>query len=113
MVTIASDAELSADPKVKQAFFIVQPSGDQLTHISELFESGKLRTAVKTVLPFEEAEKAYKKPTPGFGKVVLRLPSSSITPPKGGSRKCTLRGSSIARAPVLLPQLLNSTEDIC
>lgn len=77
MVTIASDAELSADTRVKQAFFIVEPSGAQLAHITSLLGSGKLRASVKAVLPFEEAPRAYTEPLPGFGKTVLRIAGHS------------------------------------
>ena len=73
MITIASSAELSPDPRLAQAFFIVEPNSHQLALISDLLASGHLRASVKTVLPFRDANKAYTKAQPGFGKTVLQI----------------------------------------
>jgi len=73
LVTIAADAESSTDPRVKSAFFIVEESGEQLTTLGKLFDSGELRAFVKAELPMEEADRAYRGAIPGHpGKVVLR-----------------------------------------
>jgi NADPH:quinone reductase-like Zn-dependent oxidoreductase len=73
VVTIASDAESSNDPRVKEAFFIVEPDGRQLETISALFDEGRLHTSVKAILPLMEAARAYTQSVSGgFGKVVLR-----------------------------------------
>jgi NADPH:quinone reductase-like Zn-dependent oxidoreductase len=75
LVTIASDAEQSSDPRVKEAFFIVEPRGDELRNISALLDSQQLRTAVKAVVPFAKASTAYHQPFQGSGKVVVRIES--------------------------------------
>ena len=59
MVTIAADAEGSDDQMIKDSFFIVVPSGDQLTHIAQLIEHQRLRVFVKDVLPLSSAPQAY------------------------------------------------------
>lgn len=71
-VTVASDAESSADPRVKEAFLLVAPSGASLVSLAELFASRTLRPAVKATVPLEEAGAAYAKRVPGgFGKVAV------------------------------------------
>ncbi|HTV05070.1 MAG TPA: NADP-dependent oxidoreductase [Acidobacteriaceae bacterium] len=59
MVTIASDSGASTDPRIKDAFFIVEPKQDQLAAIARLIDSGKLRTFVNAVVPLDRAAEAY------------------------------------------------------
>ena len=59
MVTIAADAEGSDDQSIKESFFIVVPSRDQLTHIAQLMEQQRLRVFVKDVLALSSAPQAY------------------------------------------------------
>lgn len=73
LVTIASDAEQSSDPRVKQAFFIVEARAAELRNIAALLDKRELQTSVKAVVPFAEANQAYTKAYPGFGKVVVRV----------------------------------------
>ena len=75
MVTIASAAEGSTDPRVKAAFFIVEPSRDQLIQVAALFDRGELRTIVDSVLPFSAAPDVYAGTVPrqGRGKVVIAI----------------------------------------
>jgi NADPH:quinone reductase-like Zn-dependent oxidoreductase len=44
---------------VKQAFFIVEPSHEQLIRIGDLLEAGKLHPVVDAVLPLAQASAAY------------------------------------------------------
>ena len=74
MVTIAADAEGTSDPRVKEAFFIVEPSQQQLTAIGDLFNAGKLRTFVDAEVPLANAPAAYVRKVErklGYGKVVI------------------------------------------
>lgn len=76
LVTIVSEAESTEDARIKAAFFIVEPKGDQLAEISQRLDAGSLRTFVKAVAPFEEAPLAYAKSIPEtlhYGKVVIRV----------------------------------------
>jgi NADPH:quinone reductase-like Zn-dependent oxidoreductase len=74
LVTIAADAESSADRRVKSAFFIVEQNGEQLASLRELFDSGKLKAFVKAELPIEEANHAYGGSFTGNpGKLVIRI----------------------------------------
>ncbi len=59
MVTVAADAEGSDDRMIKESFFIVVPSREQLTYIAQLIEQQRLRVFVKDVLPLSSAPKAY------------------------------------------------------
>jgi NADPH:quinone reductase-like Zn-dependent oxidoreductase len=75
LVTIAADSEAESDERVRQAFFIVEPSRTQLVEAGRLLEAGKLRTAVDAVLPVSSAPEAYAG-TPARkrnGKVVLSM----------------------------------------
>jgi NADPH:quinone reductase-like Zn-dependent oxidoreductase len=59
MVTIAADSESTQDERTKRAFFIVEPSRQQLVQVGELLDSGDLRTIVDTVLPLSQSSDAY------------------------------------------------------
>jgi NADPH:quinone reductase-like Zn-dependent oxidoreductase len=73
LVTIAADAESSTDPRVKNAFFIVEQDGEQLASLSKLVESGAVKAFVKAELPMEEADHAYSGTIAGNpGKLVIR-----------------------------------------
>ena len=74
LVTIAADAESTDNPLVKNAFFIVEQDGEQLSMLSKLLDSGKLKAFVKAELPMEEADRAYSGTVKGSpGKVVIRV----------------------------------------
>jgi NADPH:quinone reductase-like Zn-dependent oxidoreductase len=74
LVTIAADAEANTDPRVKDAFFIVEQDGAQLASLGELFDAGQLKAFVKAELPMEEADRAYSGMVTGDpGKVILRI----------------------------------------
>jgi NADPH:quinone reductase-like Zn-dependent oxidoreductase len=74
VVTIAASSELTGDPKLKEAFFIVEANRQQLMEIAQLIDAGVLRPIVSEVLRLGAAAQAYfptKKANPG--KTVLRL----------------------------------------
>ncbi len=77
LVTIVSGLPDDADQRVKDAFFIVEPNQKQLREVAGLLDSGKLKTYVNAVVPFEEASDAYSgdvRGKLGYGKVVDRHP---------------------------------------
>jgi NADPH:quinone reductase-like Zn-dependent oxidoreductase len=74
LVTIVSDLPENAEQRVKHAFFIVEPSQSQLLEVAGLLDSGRLKTYVNAVVPFEEAPDAYSggvRGKLGYGKVVI------------------------------------------
>ncbi|SPF56131.1 Alcohol dehydrogenase, zinc-binding domain protein (fragment) [Candidatus Sulfopaludibacter sp. SbA4] len=73
MVTIASTADDSLDPRVREAFFIVEPNQKQLVEIGDLADDGRLRTVVDAVVPLWRAPEAYAGQAPRHhrGKVVV------------------------------------------
>src|SRR5262245_20932750 len=76
MITIAAENEATADERVKQAFFIVEPNHEQLTRIGKLLETGRLQTVVDGVLPLAQASAAYTgevKERRGRGKLVVAV----------------------------------------
>jgi NADPH:quinone reductase-like Zn-dependent oxidoreductase len=73
MVTIAASGEQTADPRVKDAFFIVEPSRPQLITIARMIDAGELRAIVDAVFPLQEGRQAYER-KPVRGKVVLEVP---------------------------------------
>ena len=75
MVTIALAAEDSAEARVKDAYFIVEPNLKQLTEVAELLESGRLTPVVDTVIPLSRALEAYtgQLMRSGRGKVVVDI----------------------------------------
>lgn len=78
VVTIAADSESTNDPRVKDAFFIVEPNQQQLTEIGGLLDEGKLRVFVDAQVPLADAPAAYSgkaKRQYGYGKVVIVTPA--------------------------------------
>jgi NADPH:quinone reductase-like Zn-dependent oxidoreductase len=78
MITIAADSEGTADQRVKDAFFIVEPNQKQLVEIAEQFDAGHLRAFVKTTVPLNEASAAYSgavSDKSGYGKIVIAVPA--------------------------------------
>lgn len=76
LVTIAPDSEGTSDERAKQAFFIVEPRGDQLAEIAGMFDAGKLRAFVDAAVPFEKAPEAYVGALAGRlgrGKIVIAI----------------------------------------
>ena len=76
LITIAADSEGTTDPRIKDAFFIVEPNQRQLVEIAKLLDAGKLKTFVNAVVPFPQASAAYSgsaKQKRGHGKVVITI----------------------------------------
>jgi len=75
LVTIADDAESTDDPRVKAAFFIVEPRAEQLREVAAMLDDGRLRAVVDSVVPFARASGAYTGAIPrsGRGKVVVAV----------------------------------------
>ncbi len=76
MVTIVSDVEGTDDPKLKAAFFIVEPNRDQLNEVARMLDAGTLRTFVGATVPFEQAGQAYADGhvlKAGPGKIVIAV----------------------------------------
>ena len=76
MVTIASDVEGTDDPKLKAAFFIVEPNREQLEEVARMLDQSTLRTFVGATVPFEQAEQAYANGhvfRVGPGKIVVTI----------------------------------------
>jgi NADPH:quinone reductase-like Zn-dependent oxidoreductase len=78
MITIAADSEGTADQRVKDAFFIVEPNQKQLVEIAKQLDAGHLRAFVKTTVPLNEASAAYSGAVThksGYGKIVIAVPA--------------------------------------
>jgi NADPH:quinone reductase-like Zn-dependent oxidoreductase len=76
LVTIAADAERFTDPRVRDAFFIVEPNRAQLIEISRLIDAGVIRPVVGAVFPMEDVQHAYEQ-KPLRGKHVLYISGTS------------------------------------
>jgi NADPH:quinone reductase-like Zn-dependent oxidoreductase len=75
VVTVATNAEGSQDPAVKEAFFIVETKRDQLVELAKLVDEGKIVPVVSEVCQLEKAEQAFFPIRKGAvrGKTVLRV----------------------------------------
>ena len=76
LVTIAADGERFSDPRVRDAFFIVEPNRVQLLEISRLIDAGVMRPVVGAVFPMEHFRQAYEQ-KPLRGKHVLHISGTS------------------------------------
>ncbi|MBS1820803.1 MAG: NADP-dependent oxidoreductase [Acidobacteria bacterium] len=75
-VTITADNEATEDPRIKEAFFIVEPNQRQLMEIAALIDTSKLKTYVDAIVPFSDATQAYTGSLPdrrGHGKIVVAV----------------------------------------
>jgi NADPH:quinone reductase-like Zn-dependent oxidoreductase len=74
MVTIAAGADTGSE-ETKRAFFIVEPSREQLVEVARLVDAGDLRPVVDTVVPFSRAADAYTGSVDrkGRGKSVVQV----------------------------------------
>jgi NADPH:quinone reductase-like Zn-dependent oxidoreductase len=72
LVTIAADAERVSQPRVRDAFFIVEPNRDQLIEIAGLIDAGVIRPIVGTTFAMDNFRQAYEE-KPLRGKHVLRI----------------------------------------
>jgi NADPH:quinone reductase-like Zn-dependent oxidoreductase len=72
LITIATSGEGSQDPRMREAFFIVQANRAQLAEIAGLIDAGQLRPVVDAVFLLAQAHQAYEH-RPAHGKVVLRV----------------------------------------
>ena len=79
LVTVVSGAEGSSDPKVKQAFFVVEPNQKQLYEIADLLEDGRLRPVVDAVVQLSRAPEVYagRLPRQHRGKVVVAIAAAN------------------------------------
>lgn len=78
MVTIATNSEGPKDERTEKAFFIVEPSHQQLTEITRLIDDGELQCFVDATAPLAKASDAYcgkLTERKGRGKVVLSISS--------------------------------------
>jgi NADPH:quinone reductase-like Zn-dependent oxidoreductase len=72
MISIVSDS--GADPRAKDAFFIVEPNHFQLAEVAKMLDAGSLRTFVNAAVPLNDAATAYAgkvQQKRGYGKVVV------------------------------------------
>jgi len=72
LVTIAADAERLSQPRVRDAFFIVEPNRSQLIEISRLIDAGAVKPVVGNVFPMKQFREAYDQ-KPARGKNVLQI----------------------------------------
>lgn len=72
LVTIAADAERLSQPRVRDAFFIVEPNRSQLIEVSRLIDAGVMKPVVGSVFPMEQFREAYDQ-KPARGKNVLEI----------------------------------------
>jgi NADPH:quinone reductase-like Zn-dependent oxidoreductase len=76
LVAIAGDEPFTPDPKIREAFFIVEPNQKQLAGITKMLDDGRLRTFVKAVVPLKDAAMAYTgnvEAGRSYGKVVVAI----------------------------------------
>ncbi len=76
LVTIAADAEATADQRVKDAFLLVEANQYQLKEIARLLDAGTIRTFIRAETPMEQAGLAYSgglRMPMGYGKIVVNI----------------------------------------
>ncbi|MCP5158495.1 MAG: NADP-dependent oxidoreductase [Gammaproteobacteria bacterium] len=66
---------MAVERGVRSAFVFIQPSGEQLTTITQLIDESRMKPIIHTVLPLREARQAHVISQGGHarGKIVLRV----------------------------------------
>jgi len=74
-VTVATHSESVTDPRVREAFFIVEPNRAQLEEIAHLLDAGTIRAVAEAVYPLTQVRDAYARAARGGmrGKVILQV----------------------------------------
>ena len=72
LISIAASEEQSREPRVRDAFFIVEANRTQLEEVARLIDADELRPIVGAVFPLARAQEAYEQKPPR-GKAVLRV----------------------------------------
>jgi NADPH:quinone reductase-like Zn-dependent oxidoreductase len=74
LVTIATESAGAPEPRVREAFLLVQSDRMQLAEIARRIDAGELRVFVEKEFPLTEARAAYARAARGGmrGKIVLR-----------------------------------------
>jgi NADPH:quinone reductase-like Zn-dependent oxidoreductase len=83
VVTIAADLETTEDPRIKAAFFIVQPDHQQLSDLGPLLDAGYVRPFVGATLSLLRAPEAYRgrmTSNSGHGKAVVVMSDPGSRP---------------------------------
>ncbi len=99
LVTVATESESSADQRVQEAFFIMEPNRAQLIEIARLLDAGELRPpTVAAVFWLAQAREAYARAQQGHlgGKIALRVREE---PAHAEARKDTGRRDDLRWAP--------------
>jgi NADPH:quinone reductase-like Zn-dependent oxidoreductase len=91
LVTVATSSTGAADPRTKEAFFIVEPNRAHLVRVAELIDAGHLRPIVGAVLPLNRAALGVVAGTDSrhahVGKTVLEVvPAGEVANRAGHSR---------------------------
>jgi len=75
LVTVVSTEANSTDPRVRDAFFIVEPNQKELVEIARLLSGGQLRPVVDSVVPFSQVPDLYAGTAQrrGRGKLVASI----------------------------------------
>ena len=76
LVTIVSGGGSDGEQRVKDAFFIVEPSQEQLVEVARLIDAGTLKVLLRAVVPLADAELAYNgkaEHQTGYGKTVVSV----------------------------------------
>ena len=72
MVTVAAAGEYTQEPRVRDAFFIVEPNARQLSAVADMMAAGRLRAVVSERFPLADVRAAYEhKPVRGKGVLVI------------------------------------------
>jgi NADPH:quinone reductase-like Zn-dependent oxidoreductase len=75
LVTVATQNKGAVEPRVRDAFMLVQPDGAQLARIGRLIDQGEIRVHIGAIFPLTAAKLAYARARHGLrrGKIALRV----------------------------------------
>ena len=78
LISVAEEPQTPAGSDATGRYFVVEPNGDQLTHLASLVDQGALRPVIAHVLPFAKAKAAFETPNERrSGKTIVQIDTAT------------------------------------
>ena len=78
LISVAEEPQTPAGSDATGRYFVVEPDGEQLTHLAGLVDQGALRPVIARVLPFAQAKAAFEtQKERRSGKIIVQIDTAT------------------------------------
>jgi NADPH:quinone reductase-like Zn-dependent oxidoreductase len=78
LISVAEEPQKPAGSDATGRYFVVEPDGEQLTHLASLVDQGALRPVIARVLPFARAKAAFEtQKERRSGKIIVQIDTAT------------------------------------